>query len=119
MEARDLTQAIPSWPEIPLASRRRLTVLIGRLARRRLPSMNPKAEEVTAHEGAVGGHAQPRAAEQGPEPRHLDRVAIVYVRQSTLQQLQQHRESTALQYGLAERACRLGWPRPRVSVHRR
>jgi excisionase family DNA binding protein len=50
------------------------------------------------------------------QPRHLDRLAIVYVRQSTLQQLEQHRESTALQYGLAERACRLGWPRPRVSV---
>ena len=31
--------------------------------------------------------------------RHLDRLAIVYVRQSTLQQLEQHRESTALQYG--------------------
>ena len=46
------------------------------------------------------------------QPRHLDRLAIVYVRQSTLQQLEQHRESTALQYGLAERACRLGWPRP-------
>ena len=50
------------------------------------------------------------------QARHLDRLAIVYVRQSTLQQLEQHRESTALQYGLAERACRLGWPRPRVSV---
>src|SRR3982751_512671 len=50
------------------------------------------------------------------QPRHLDRLAIVYVRQSTLQQLEQHRESTALQYGLAERACNLGWPRPRVSV---
>ena len=50
------------------------------------------------------------------QPRHLDRLAIIYVRQSTLQQLEQHRESTALQYGLAERACRLGWPRPRVSV---
>ena len=44
------------------------------------------------------------------QPRHLDRLAIVYVRQSTLQQLEQHRESTALQYGLAERACGLGWP---------
>jgi excisionase family DNA binding protein len=50
------------------------------------------------------------------QARHLDRLAIVYVRQSTLQQLEQHRESTALQYGLAERAYSLGWPRPRVSV---
>jgi DNA invertase Pin-like site-specific DNA recombinase len=50
------------------------------------------------------------------QPRHLDRLAIVYVRQSTLQQVEHHRESTALQYGLAEQAQRLGWPQPRVSV---
>src|SRR4051812_33739096 len=50
------------------------------------------------------------------QPRHLDQVAIVYVRQSALQQLEQRRASTALQYGVAERACRVGWPRSRVSV---
>jgi excisionase family DNA binding protein len=48
--------------------------------------------------------------------RHLDRQAVVYVRQSTLQQLEQHRESTSVQYGLVDHACRLGWPRPRVAV---
>lgn len=48
--------------------------------------------------------------------RHLDRQAIVYVRQSTLQQLEHHRESTNVQYGLVDHACRLGWPRPRVVV---
>src|SRR3954464_9253334 len=47
---------------------------------------------------------------------HLDRLAVVYVRQSTLQQIEHHRESTQLQYGLADRACRLGWPRPKVMV---
>src|SRR3954451_9827083 len=50
------------------------------------------------------------------QARHLDRLPIFYVRQSTLQQLEQHRESTAPQYGLAERAYSPGWPRPRVSV---
>jgi excisionase family DNA binding protein len=50
------------------------------------------------------------------QARHFDRVAIVYVRQSTLQQLEQNRESTALQYGLVERACQLGWPRSHISV---
>lgn len=49
-------------------------------------------------------------------PRHLDRQAAVYVRQSTLQQLEHHRESTSVQYGLVDHACRLGWPRPRVAV---
>jgi excisionase family DNA binding protein len=48
--------------------------------------------------------------------RHLDRQAVVYIRQSTLQQLEQHRESTSVQYGLVDHACRLGWPRPRVMV---
>src|SRR5947208_4742855 len=41
---------------------------------------------------------------------HLERLAIVYVRQSTLMQVRQHTESTARQYALAEEAARLGWP---------
>ena len=45
---------------------------------------------------------------------HLDRVAIVYVRQSTPQQVLDHKESTARQYALADRAVALGWPRDRV-----
>ena len=48
--------------------------------------------------------------------RHLDRLAVVYVRQSTMQQLQHHQESTRLQYGLVERAIALGWTRERVLV---
>src|SRR5581483_11400872 len=47
-------------------------------------------------------------------PWHLDRVAIVYVRQSTPQQILDYRESTARQYALADRAVALGWPRDRV-----
>jgi DNA invertase Pin-like site-specific DNA recombinase len=47
---------------------------------------------------------------------HLDRSAVVYVRQSTLQQVAEHQESTARQYALADRAIDLGWPRDRVQV---
>ena len=47
-------------------------------------------------------------------PWHLDRVAIVYVRQSTPQQVADHKESTARQYALADRAVALGWSRDRV-----
>src|SRR5215204_5597711 len=47
---------------------------------------------------------------------HLERLAIVYVRQSTLQQLEHHLESTRVQYALADRACLLGWARPRMIV---
>jgi DNA invertase Pin-like site-specific DNA recombinase len=48
--------------------------------------------------------------------RHLDRLAMVYVRQSTLRQVEQNQESTRLQYALVERAQRLGWARGRIEV---
>jgi len=47
---------------------------------------------------------------------HLQRLAIVYVRQSTQQQVLEHRESTARQYALADRAIALGWPAAAVEV---
>ena len=47
---------------------------------------------------------------------HLDRWAIVYVRQSTLQQVSDHQESTARQYALVDLAVALGWPRDRILV---
>ena len=49
-------------------------------------------------------------------PHHLDRLAVIYVRQSTLQQVERHRESTRLQYGLVEWAVQLGWPQQRTLV---
>src|SRR3954454_6630284 len=48
--------------------------------------------------------------------RHLDRLAMVYVRQSTLRQVEQNQESTRLQYALVEHAQRLGWAQGRVEV---
>jgi DNA invertase Pin-like site-specific DNA recombinase len=48
--------------------------------------------------------------------RHRKRLAVVYVRQSTLGQVRDHPESTRLQYALAERAVGLGWPADRVVV---
>ena len=42
-------------------------------------------------------------------PWHLDRQAVVYVRQSTPQQVTDHKESTARQDALADRAVALGW----------
>jgi DNA invertase Pin-like site-specific DNA recombinase len=49
-------------------------------------------------------------------PRHCDRLAIVYVRQSTPQQVVGNRESTDLQYQLRRRAVALGWADDRVLV---
>jgi DNA invertase Pin-like site-specific DNA recombinase len=47
---------------------------------------------------------------------HRDRLAIIYIRQSTLQQVERHGESTKLQYALVEKAYGLGWPRDKVIV---
>src|SRR5687768_3142606 len=49
-------------------------------------------------------------------PRHLDRLAVVYVRQSTPQQVASNRESADLQYQLRQRAVTLGWADDRVLV---
>ncbi|WKK27755.1 recombinase family protein [Streptomyces olivoreticuli] len=43
-------------------------------------------------------------------------MAVVYVRQSSRQQVLDHGESTRLQYGLVERAVALGWSASRVMV---
>lgn len=48
------------------------------------------------------------------KPTHIQRAAVVYVRQSTASQVEQHRESTARQYALAERAQQLGWTNEQV-----
>jgi DNA invertase Pin-like site-specific DNA recombinase len=49
-------------------------------------------------------------------PEHRDRLAVVYVRQSSRQQVLEHTESTRLQYALLDRAVGLGWARSRVLV---
>jgi DNA invertase Pin-like site-specific DNA recombinase len=45
---------------------------------------------------------------------HLERLAIVYVRQSSQRQVRDNRESTDRQYGFAEQAVAFGWSRERV-----
>jgi DNA invertase Pin-like site-specific DNA recombinase len=50
------------------------------------------------------------------KPTHTQRAALVYVRQSTVSQVEHNRESTARQYALADRACQLGWAREQVVV---
>jgi len=47
---------------------------------------------------------------------HRERTAVVYLRQSSMVQVREHTESTMRQYGLAEEAVRLGWPRSSVEV---
>jgi DNA invertase Pin-like site-specific DNA recombinase len=51
---------------------------------------------------------------QKVQPWHTDRLAVVYIRQSTPQQVLDHQESTRLQYGLTCNAQALGWPAERI-----
>ncbi len=50
------------------------------------------------------------------QPDHLERLAEVYVRQSSLHQVQFNTASTARQYNLVERAKELGWPDEKIIV---
>ena len=43
------------------------------------------------------------------KPEHLARKAIVYLRQSSENQVRQNKESQLLQYAVAERVRTLGW----------
>jgi DNA invertase Pin-like site-specific DNA recombinase len=49
-------------------------------------------------------------------PDHLDRQALIYIRQSTIMQVRDHTGSTTRQYDLAGRALALGWPQERIRV---
>lgn len=45
---------------------------------------------------------------------HLERLAMVYLRQSTPHQVESNRESTQRQYALADRAAQLGWDNSQI-----
>ena len=47
---------------------------------------------------------------------HLSRLAYLYIRQSSLRQVQENRESTARQYDLKRRAQALGWASEQIVV---
>jgi DNA invertase Pin-like site-specific DNA recombinase len=49
-------------------------------------------------------------------PEHLRRQAYLYIRQSTLRQVHENRESTARQYDLKGRAQALGWATDQIVV---
>jgi DNA invertase Pin-like site-specific DNA recombinase len=58
----------------------------------------------------------PIPADERLTPTHRSKLAYIYVRQSSVNQVRHHQESTQLQYKLVDRAVGLGWPRERVQV---
>jgi DNA invertase Pin-like site-specific DNA recombinase len=80
------------------------------------PSARPIVESI--HNGSIEHLPyRPRLSRSAKiQPQHLRRLAVVYVRQSSPQQVLHHRESTALPYDLRCYAVELGWPLERVVV---
>ena len=54
------------------------------------------------------------SAPQKIERQHLERLAIVYLRQSSPRQVRENVRSTERQYALADRAAELGWEPARI-----
>ena len=48
--------------------------------------------------------------------RHLERKACVYIRQSSLRQVEENLESQDLQYQLVHRARTFGWVGPQIEI---
>src|SRR5437764_1235320 len=63
-----------------------------------------------AHPLVLGRRATPLS------DRHLSKLAIVNVHQSSTQQIFDHKESRERQYALADYAATLGWPSERIVV---
>jgi len=65
-------------------------------------------------------HPQTMSANHSKHPKitsqHQQRLAYIYVRQSTLKQVYQNQESQAYQYNLKQRAIELGWSEERVRI---
>jgi len=67
----------------------------------------------------IDGDLVPRRGTPMPDKikrHHRERLAMVYIRQSTPQQVERHQESTRLQYALADRAFQFGWERETIVV---
>lgn len=47
---------------------------------------------------------------------HLDKPAYIYIRQSSMNQVRNHQQSTERQYGLRDKALELGWPPEMIRI---
>ena len=66
--------------------------------------------------GSMPVESTPRFVPGKIQPQHQSRLAIVYVRQSSPQQVEEHKESLARQYALKEHAVAFGWHSERILV---
>jgi DNA invertase Pin-like site-specific DNA recombinase len=76
-----------------------------------MTSHEPSASVPDGAASAARGRRSPKIRD-----RHLDLLAVVYIRQSSPQQVLDHKESRERQYELVDHALALGWPVDRVLV---
>src|ERR1700681_170483 len=75
------------------------------------PGRSPAEKPLPRTDGLTPGRRSAAFSDQ-----HLSKLALVYVRQSSTQQIFDHQESRQRQYALADYAATLGWPRERIEV---
>src|SRR6266498_3601892 len=87
----------PEWRTLPMQTREALTDLMERL--------------ILDHAGKLATPNRGRRVMMSDKirPHHLERKAILYVRQSSAHQVLHNRESGALQYAMRGRLTALGW----------
>lgn len=76
-----------------------------------MKTSEPRVTKPASHSSGIELH---RINSPKVMPGHLEKLAIVYVRQSSPTQVLEHRESTARQYALVDRAVAFGWARERI-----
>ena len=104
----------------PVANMLAAAVAAGRLVSTTAGIPTRDASEAGTLRSPAGHQRRPRRSRVRGQTKvratHLDRTAVIYVRQSTLAQVREHTESTMRQYALAEEATRLGWAADAVEV---
>jgi DNA invertase Pin-like site-specific DNA recombinase len=122
------TETAPTEVRFPPAIEQTVHRLLVRWALRVLRCQDPiapprtrrKAHRVTesSTDRAAPDDRPPHPGDRPPEIRahHLERLAVIYIRQSTSEQVRVNTGSAEAQRGLAELPRRWGWPETRIRV---
>ncbi len=91
----------PAWPDLPSGTSDALTrLLVKPITEHRRQSHHPGRRWAILADATLSGKIQ---------AHHLERKAILYVRQSSAHQVLHNRESSTLQYAMRGRLTALGW----------
>ena len=96
------------WDALTTDSRGRVIQLMACLASNFVASLDGAIPRTSSH--------APKRRRTGVRGEHLDRPALIYVRQSTPFQVRENTASSARQYDLARRASDLGWSEHSIQV---